>query len=299
MKPMQTAKKAHVTEQQKAWARLALLTTVGLVCPPLAAARSGVVWGVYLLLVVLYSLWTVRATQVADRKGHLGYLICAADAAVLVPILVWSLGAAMPIVLSLLWVLGAATSWRAAQAYRSGRTESATGSETARVAGSAEGAPLERALRVRLRVLATEGTRFALVVLRLAGHAEMVAGSGREATKDFLREAGRRSLRLLGTDAQLFPLPAGRMAFVFAADMHAHDTESVAMALATEVCSQSLNGYALECVAGWATAPADGTSAADLMYAAESGALSNAAFRRVAGSPVSVPEPAKRRAVAG
>ena len=64
-------------------------------------------------------------------------------------------------------------------------------------------------------------------------------------------------------------------------------------------CEQTLGGHRLECVVGWASAPADGTTADDLMYAAESGALSSAAFRRVGGSRIAVPEPEKKRAVAG
>ena len=77
MTAQQTAGKAHVTERQKAWARLALLTVVGLVCPPLAAARSGAVWVLYLVLVVLYSLWTVRVDANASRATVVSATCCA------------------------------------------------------------------------------------------------------------------------------------------------------------------------------------------------------------------------------
>jgi hypothetical protein len=40
-------------------------------------------------------------------------------------------------------------------------------------------------------------------------------------------------------------------------------------------------------------------NADDLMYAAESGALSTAAFRRVGGSSVAVTEPRRKRAAVG
>jgi hypothetical protein len=317
MKALQTAEKAHVTERQKAWARLALLTVVGLVCPPLAAAKSGAIWGAYLLLAVLYSLWTVRITRVASRDRQLGYLLCVTDAVVLIPILVWSSGVAMRVVLVFLWVVGAATTWRSAvaaqQAVR-GRPRSRGAAGAAPRSADAE-APLERSIRARLRALQVDRTRFAIVVLRVAGHDEMVAGRGQEATKELLREVGRGGLRLLGPDAQLFVLPGGRMAFIFATDSgleHArpadrrtaaridpYDVESLAMALARKACEQALGGRPLECVVGWASAPADGTTADDLMYAAESGALSSAAFRRVGGSRVTVSEPERKRAVAG
>jgi len=325
MKAQQTAGKAHVTERQKSWARLALLTVVGLVCPPLAAARSGAVWGIYLVLVVLYSLWTVRATRVASHDRQLGYLLCLTDAVVLVPIFVWSIGIGMRIVLALLWLVGAIASWRTALAQQkqsrskaptrraNGSPRSRSRSEASKASG--QEAPLDRALRVRLRVMEVERTRFGVILLRIAGHEAMVAEYGEEVSQNLLRDIGRRGLRLLGPDAQLFKLPGGRMAFVFATDsardysgssnrrstkqIDPYDVESLAMALAHRACESTAGGRRLECVVGWASAPADGTTADDLMYAAESGALSSAAFRRVGGSRIPVPEVEKKRAVAG
>lgn len=272
----------------------------------------------YLFVVVLYSLWTVRVTRMAAQERNLGYLLCVADAMVLIPIMAWSLEPAMPTVLGLLWLVGAVTTVRAARAERGVRTASRASRESkdkARLEGSSYRAPLERAMRVRLRTMSAQGTRFALVLLRLEGHADMIAQSGRDATKDFLREAGRRGLDLLGPDAQLFPLPGGRLAFLFASEsvrghssssdlrrperVDPYDTESLAMALATAVCEKALGGRRLACVAGWAAAPADGTTADDLMYAAESGALSSEAFRKVKGSGVSMPEPERKQAAAG
>ena len=105
------------------------------------------------------------------------------------------------------------------------------------------------------------------------------------------------------------------MAFVFATDavsgrarpadhrdaarIDPYDVESLAMALARKACDDAVGGRPVECVVGWASAPADGTTADDLMYAAESGALSSAAFRRVGGARVTVSEPERKRAVAG
>ena len=93
-----------------------------------------------------------------------------------------------------------------------------------------------------------------------------------------------------GTSA---PLPVGDLW------IDPYDVETVAMALGRRACEQSVDGHRLECVVGWASAPADGMNADDLMYAAESGALSTAAFRRVGGSPVAVAEPRRKRAAAG
>lgn len=314
-----------MTERQKAWGRLALLTVVGLVCPPLAAARSGAVWGVYLLLLVVYSLWTVRITRESSRDTQLGYLLCAADLAVLVPIMVWSLSASMPVLLMLLWAMGVGASFVSARTRRSrpnssGASGRSNGSAKPRPAKDRadspdEGAPLERELRARLRGLETDGSRFALVLLKLGGYETMIVEQGKQATRDFLHDAGHRGLRLLGPDAQVFPLPGGRMAFVFATDftregsgvadssrserVETHDIETLAMTLASKACDRTLGGHRLECVAGWASAPADGVNVDDLVYTAESGALSTDAYRRVGASRVAVPEPEQKRAIAG
>jgi hypothetical protein len=78
-----------------------------------------------------------------------------------------------------------------------------------------------------------------------------------------------------------------------------YDVESVAMALAERACEHTVDGHRLECLVGWASAPADGKNPDDLMYAAESGVLSTAAFRRVNGSRIPLPESEKKRAAAG
>ena len=60
------------------------------------------------------------------------------------------------------------------------------------------------------------------------------------------------------------------------------------MSLGRKACEHLVDGHRVECVVGWASAPADGLNADDLMYVAEAGAQSTAAFRR-AGGQVTVP----------
>ena len=70
------------------------------------------------------------------------------------------------------------------------------------------------------------------------------------------------------------------------------DIEGLAMSLGRKACEHLVDGHRVECVVGWASAPADGLNADDLMYVAEAGAQSTAAFRR-AGGQVTVPERAR------
>ncbi len=43
------------------------------------------------------------------------------------------------------------------------------------------------------------------------------------------------------------------------------------MTLGRKACEHLIDGHRVECVVGWASAPSDGMSADDLVYAAESG----------------------------
>jgi GGDEF domain-containing protein len=317
-----TAKPMRVTERQKARARLILLTLIGLVCPPLAGVRSAPVWIFYVAFLVLYSLWCTRLVCNFAGDRRLGYLLSLTDAAILLPLMVWTSAASMQAVLVVVCASGLGFSYcvdmtrsRDSEGRRTlGDAHSLrTGETTDGPGGEERGTLLERALRVRLHVFETTQTRFALVLLRVVRFEEVSAYYGADEGRHLLAAVTRRGLRLLGPDAQHFILPGGRVAFLFATGADAvqngasvgnaferidpYDVESLAMTLARKACEHLVDGHKVECVVGWASAPSDGMNADDLMYAAESGAQSSAAFRRVAGSRVPVPE--KTRAVAG
>jgi GGDEF domain-containing protein len=274
---------------------------------------------VYVILAAAYSLWGLRLTRNFARDRRLGYLLALTDAAILLPLLVWSSAAVMQALLVLAWACGLLYTYAADRAHKAAgsrvRASHALRLEPVRSRRDWESveAPLERALKVRLRVLAATNTRFALIVLRVLRFEEIAAYYGAETSDRLIAAVGRRGLRLLGPDAQSFVLDGGRVALVFATDTGAaggdsqddaslgwidpYDVESVAMTVARRVCEHLVDGHRVECVVGWASAPADGMSAEDLVYAAEAGAQSTAAFRRVAGSRIPVPE--KTRAAAG
>jgi hypothetical protein len=314
-----TAWRLRVTEHYKARVRLVLLTLVGLICTPLAGVRSAAVWIFYFAFVIAYSLWSLRLTRTFSGDRRLGYLLCLTDTVILLPLLVWTSATSMRAILVAICVCGlAATYW----ADRSARRTDARSDESQLLQpdtqldgrkGEAMETSLERALRVRLRVLDETQTRFALVVLRIIRFDEMSSYYGEDASHHLVSAVVRRGLRPVGADAQHFVLPGGRVAFVFSTGpgsthgagsedgtlgwIDPYDLESFAMALGRKACEHLVDGHRVECAVGWASAPADGVNAEDLMYAAESGAQSAAAFRRVAGSRVPVPE--KTRVAAG
>jgi len=316
-----TAKPARVTEHHKARARVLLLTLVGLLCPPLAGVRSVAVWIFYLVFLIAYSLWSLRLTRNFGGDRRLGYLLSMTDTAILLPLLVWTSAAVMRAALLVLCAAGLLFSYRSDRALVRSGAHAAAGSRRRGVSeapGSSPETALERALRVRLELLESTHERFALVVLRIVRFEELHDYYGREAAQHIMSTVIRRCLRLLGTDAQHYVLPGGRVAYVFSTStgrtgtgstLHGgrpggrfeladpYDIEGFAMSLGRKACEHLIDGHRVECVVGWAAAPADGLSPDDLMYAAESGAQSTAAFRRVAGSSVPVPE--RTRVAAG
>ena len=309
-----TARRTRVTEHHKARARAVLLTLIGLICPPLAGVRSVAVWIFYLVFLFAYSLWSLRLTRNFSGDRRLGYLLSATDTAILLPVLVWSSAPAIRGVLLGVCVAGVLASyWSDRNAVRRSRRvvheDDGVRSDASRPVVES---PLERALRVRLHVYEATHTRFALVVLRIVRFEEIGAYYGEEAAEHMINTVARRCLRLLGADAQDFALPGGRLAFVFSTGsgstrgglgdnnfelMDPYDVESFAMNLGRKACEHLIDGHRAECVVGWGAAPADGLTADDLMYAAESGAQSTDAFRRVAGSSVAVSD--KTRAAVG
>lgn len=311
-----TAKPARVTEHHKARARTLLLTVIGLVCPPLAGVRSVAVWIFYVVFLVAYSLWSLRLTRNFSGDRRLGYLLCMTDTAILLPVLVWTSTAVLRVVLLSVCVGGLLFSyWSERARTRAGACQGRPDEDPERdesTSGTLE-TGLERALRVRLCILETTHTRFALVVLRILRFEEIGAYYGSEAAQHMISTVARRCLRLLGVDAQHFVLPGGRVAYVFSTGsgstrggslgdntfelVDPYDIESFAMTLGRKACEHLIDGHRVECVVGWAAAPADGLSPDDLMYAAESGAQSTDAFRRVAGSGVPVRE--RSRVAAG
>lgn len=312
----------RVTEHQKARGRLALLTLIALIGPLFSGVRSTSVWVIYVVFVIFYSLWTLRLSRTFSGDRRLGYLLCLTDAAILLPLLVWSSAPALQAVLALVCAAGLAVTYRVdrsrvkdeARSHSQTRGSPGLSPREWRVNGrrpeelSAE-ARLERAVRTRLQLLTATGARFGLVVLRIARFEEAASYYGEEASERLLAAVSRRGLRLLGPDAQHFSLQGGRVAFLFETEPHAlqghgryesgfswsdpYDVEGLAMTLGRKVCEHLVDGHRVECVVGWASAPADGLTADDLMYTAETGAQSTAAFRRVAGSSVPVSERAR------
>jgi len=321
-----TAPVRRVTEPYKARVRLPLFTLIALLGPLFSGIRSTYVWAVYVVFVILYSLWALRLSRSFSTDRRLGYLLCLTDTAILLPLLVWSSAAALQTLLALVCVAGLVFTYGADRSRAKDRSTAdgemqvvrgpsakdwrANGRRSEEASGETR---LERAVRTRLQVFTATGARFGLVVLRIARFEEVASYYGEETSERLVSAVSRRGLRLLGPDAQHFSLQGGKVAFLFETEPHAlqgharyengfawndlYDVEGLAMTLGRKACEHLIDGHRVECVVGWAAAPADGLTADDLLYVAETGAQSTAAFRRVAGT--SVPVSDRTRAATG
>ncbi|MCL5735418.1 MAG: hypothetical protein M1274_07485 [Actinobacteria bacterium] len=277
--------------------------------------RSAPVWVLYIVFGVLYSCWALRLTQTFAADRRLGYLLVLTDTALLLPLAAWSSGAALKTMVAVLCGAGLAITYLADSGQHlpavdtggkrttHARLSTEGMSRAARVRQADPESDLESVIRIRLRVYAENRARFGLVVLRIVRFPEFVSYYGEDAAQRMMSAIGRRGIRLLGQDSQRFPLSGGRIAFLFDSESAAagvagrdadlgwsepYDIEGLAMSLGRKVCEHLIEGHRVECVVGWASAPVDGLSAVDLLSAAEAGAHSTAAFRRVSGSRVPV-----------
>ncbi len=300
-----TALSLRMTELHKARLRLPLLTVVTVLIPSVAGIRSVPAWVLYVLFAVLYALWALRLTAKYCCDRRLGYLLCAMDAAVLLPLLVWESGPGVRSLVVVVYAAGLAMTYVVdKQSVDKRSLRRPFGAHVVHKPASGRfGGPslpperaLEQALRIRLGLFLDNGTRFALVVLRVLRFEEARAYYGPETAERMLAAVGRRGSRRLGPDGQRFCLSHGRVAFVFEIEASArstpgtvpewsdpYDVEGMAMQLARKTCEHLIDGRRVECVVGWASVPADGLSAEDLLFAAESGTRSTEAFRRVSG----------------
>jgi hypothetical protein len=301
--------------------------------PIIAGSRSPALIAFYVVFALLYSLWALRLTLVYSADRRLGYLLAVGDCAVLLPLAAWGSGLGLKVLVCLVAVGGGMATIVTGVRTRPKRVEGPsqrirppTRATVTSVESWDPKAGLEAALRARLRVFNDSGARFGLVMLRVVRFEEAESYYGRDAAQRMLSVIGRRGIRLLGQDGQRFPLTGGRIAFLFGTEdedrrppdqettlnwTSPYDVEGLAMSLGRKVCEHLVDGHRVECVVGWASAPANGLSAEDLLETALSGSHSTAAFRRVSGPRVaarvvrtsgplpSASAPEQKRAVAG
>lgn len=280
------------TEHRKSRVRLLLLGAVSLIGPPLSGIRSPALWLFYFVFIVLYSLWSLRLAAVFHNDRRLGYLLCLTDFAILLPLFAWNKHISMRLIIAAVWVCGFAITARISRRSRLERAGSAPSVSWNAVVGTKPGLEdLEAAMRTRMRLFATSGSTFSLVLVQLVRFEETVFYYGDLVAQHTLAAVTRRAMRHLGTDAQHFHLSGGRIAFLFSGDPAS--AGAMADMVGRKVGEHLVDGRRIECLVGCASAPADGLDAEELLRVAEDGAFSTAAFRRVVSAHVSVPERAK------
>ena len=295
----------RMTENHKARLRLPLLALITVIFPSVTGVSSSAVWVLYALFAVGYSLWALHLTARFAGDRRLGYLLCLTDTAVMLPLLVWGADLSLRMLVLMVCAAGFSITYVIDRA-RPVRHDDVPRPHCVRADSQGRGpldaqTELERAVRCRLSQYADEGVRFGLVILRILRFDEAVTYYGSEPAARMISAVARRGSYHLGPRAQVFTLGRGRVAFLFEIEespsslgadsqdwIEPYDVEGMAMKLGRKTCERLIDGHRVECVVGWASAPADGLSTDDLLFAAESGTRGTEAFRRVGGSKVAV-----------
>jgi GGDEF domain-containing protein len=290
----------RVTELRKAWVRLPLLVLLTCLVPGMAGGWSTALWVLYAVVAVFYSLWGLRLALGFPQDRRLGRALCVTDMALILPLLIWGPGSGLRVLIFLIWTAGVALTCFASQAcVRAERS----GDQSGRTAAEAG---LDQALRSRLKLFTACGARFGLVMLRIIHFDAITADFGVGTAAGICSLLARRGLRLLGPDAQAFPLPGGRVAFVFEIEplqtgrrtgpgrsRDSYDVSSTAMGLGHKACERPLAGRRVVCSVGWASVPGDGLSADSLLSTAVARVWGEETSQSVGGAgvrPRPVPE---------
>ena len=308
-----------VTERIKACVRLPLFFVLTLFCPPLAGMHLGILWVLYILAGIAYSMCIFCITKRFIIENWLGYVLTIIDVVFVLPLMVGNISAGMVVVLIFVCVGSFFMSSIAI-------TEPDTANPFSVASGvaipNARGGVLsnrryaamqtkrlalrnnlESAINTRLKIFKKDKVRFGLLILRVSRFEEISTYYGKETAGRLMSGVGKRGLKLLGEDAQRFSLLDGRVAFLFEIDKAINrarknstnlwwndisDVETLALALGSRICERLIEGQRVECIMGWSSVPKDGLSVYDLLKVAETGICSTAAFRRVNGSTLTM-----------
>jgi len=243
-----------------------LLAVLG---PPAFGFRVGALVALYSVLLVAYSLWSLRLTVVFPNDASLGYLLCLFDAALVMPLLVWGASFWLVVPLSILWCAGLAASIRSAGAAgREGRVEKGL-RKAVELETDSTGHMSRTAFVEELRGLYVQRVEsFGLLVVRLQRYQEVRVLMGAEAAGQVLGALSRRVQREAGAGARGYHITEDRIAFILVGQA-LEEAGPVAARARKAANARLVNGQKLEALVGYSSYPLDGLSPKDLLLAAD------------------------------
>jgi GGDEF domain-containing protein len=254
-------------EHTKAKYRVVVLGLIALLGPTAFNIAPGPFATVFSLLLIGYSLWTLRLTAVFRDDEQLGFLLCGIDVAIIVPLFVWGSPTWLAVPLVLFWVAGCVVTLRARSVVRREvRRESESSVDG--LTGLLSRGLLDSVVTRRTALHDYDEATFGLVTLRVHRFNELACYYGRESADQSLVAVSRRALRVVGERAEGFRTGIDTVAFLLPFSRPLELAE-VAMEVAGAANGRLVNGKRIDCLIGYACAPRDGATAHELLERAD------------------------------
>jgi GGDEF domain-containing protein len=267
MEAATTARSTGSAEQRKARYRLVVLSLLALVGLPVFHLDLGLVGVLYGILLVGYSLWAMRLTVVFHDDDSLGLLLTVLDVALTMPLLLWGAPRWFLVLLVLAWAVDVVVSVTIRRSARRSRLLAASHSLTDPATGFATRSRFAGSLADVLEAAADNGSSVCLITLTIQRYNENVSYYGAEAAEKSLVAVGRRVLRDLGDPVEVFRLSNDLVAFLLP-DCNQVDAAEMALSASRAANSHLVAGRRVDSTVGYALAPRDGRTPADLVRAA-------------------------------
>jgi GGDEF domain-containing protein len=266
---MNAAKTARFTgnaERRKACYRLVVLGFLALAGQSIFGLNLGVVGVIYSVLLVGYSLWSLRLTVIFHDDDSLGLLLTILDVALTLPLLLWGSPGWLLLPVVLVWIVDFLASMSIRRGTRRSRQQAASQSLTDPATGFATRSRFAGALARVLEEVESGGNSACLITLTVQRYQENVSYYGAEAAEKSLVAVSRRVLRDLGDPVEVFRLSSDLVAFLLA-DCTQLDAAEMALSASRAANNHLVGGKRVDSVVGYALAPRDGRTPAELIRA--------------------------------
>lgn len=267
MEAATTARFTGSAEQRKARYRLLVLTLLALVGMPAFGLDLGLVGVFYGTLLVCYSLWALRLTVIFHDDDSLGLLLTVLDVALTLPLLLWGSPGWLVVPLVLAWAFDLLSSVAIQRRARQSRQVSASESLTDPATGFGTPSRFAGALARVLEEAENSGDSACLITLTIQRYEESVSYYGAEAAETSLVAVSRRVLRDLGDPVEVFRLSSNLVAFLLA-DCSQVDAAEMALSASRAANNHLVSGRRVDSIVGYALAPRDGRTPAQLIMTA-------------------------------
>jgi len=282
MEAATTARSTGSAEQRKARYRCVVLTLLALVGMPAFGLALGLVGVFYGVLLVGYSLWALRLTVVFHDDDSLGLLLTVLDVALTLPLLLWGSPGWLLAPLVLGWAVDLLVSLAIQRRGRRSRKASASQSLTDPTTGFATRSRFAGSLARVLGEVESSGNVACLITLTIQRYEENVSYYGVEAADTALVAVSRRVLRDLGDPVEVFRLSNDLVAFLLA-DCDQVGAAEMALSASRAANSHLVGGRRVDSIVGYALAPRDGQTPAELIGAARESSFVARPLRSAAG----------------